>query len=368
MTGIVPAVLNEAEMKSVMTLVTRFPWNVAKPIISALGLARGKGRDATHAKIVEELAFIKERNPVKFAEIISSINNLIFGQMVYGDKAFFSLKVDGEIINKITKIMNFDWDVSPHPSTVSDVILNEQEVKDSQKNGLEVIHYSENEEQSLALFSSVREQKIREKISPQKIPEYSAYDEIIATKKEKHQCFDVCIFDKQASNIHILIDAGKNIAGESLLFAKGTIIRELYNIAGLNFESQERDFFSLIEPIFKQEDKPFTLFEYKVFELSFLTPEGTTHKEKKNDSSKDLRDDIFNLEGIKAVGNIGLYRIGIRVERDNSLLQLADNVELVIPGTLRRYLHGSAGTPVNFAILSKCISREDFETLTKLIL
>ncbi|UVC28834.1 hypothetical protein [Pantoea sp. SOD02] len=368
MTGIVPAVLSEAEMKSIMTLVTRFPWNVAKPIISALGLARGKGRDATHLKIIEELASLKERNVDKFEEIIKSINNLIFGQMVYGDKAFFSLKVHESVISKLTKVLNFDWDVASHPESVSDVILSEQDIINSNKNGLDVIHYSESDEQSLVLFSSVREQKIREKISPKNIPEYSNYDEIIATKKEKLQCFDVCIFDKINSSIHVLIDAGNNIAGESLLFAKGTVIRELYNIAGFGFESEERDFFSLIEPIFKQEEKPFSLLEYKVFELSFLTPEGTTHKEKKNDSNKDLRHDIFNLEGIKAVGNIGLYRIGIRVERENPLLQLADNVELIIPGTLRRYLHGSAGTPINFAILSKCISREDFETLTKLIL
>ncbi|HFN1203838.1 TPA: hypothetical protein ACHBXD_001771 [Klebsiella pneumoniae] len=89
MTGNVPVVLSEAEMKSILTLITRFPWNVAKPVISALGLARGKGRDATHGKILEELTELKEKNLNKFNDIIRSVNNLIFGQLVYGDKAFF---------------------------------------------------------------------------------------------------------------------------------------------------------------------------------------------------------------------------------------------------------------------------------------
>lgn len=368
MTGKVPVVLSEAEMKSIFTLVTRFPWNVAKPVIAALGLARGKGRDATYDKILEELAELKDKNVQKFDEIVTSINNLIFGQLIYGDKAFFSLKVEPTVIAKLLQLIKFDWDLSKQPSIVSEVILSEQEVNSSAKNKLELVQYSEDGEQALVLFSSVREQKIREKISPKSIPQYSSYDEIIATKKEKHQCFDVCILDKINSNIHILIDAGVNILGESVLFAKSTVVRELYNYCGYDFESKEKDFFPLIEPIFKQDKIPYSILDYKVFELSFLTPEGTTHKERKNDTSKDLRHDIFNLEGIKAVGNIGLYRIGIRVERTNPLLQLADNVELIIPGTLRRYVGGSSGSPVNFAILSKCISRDDFETLTKLIL
>lgn len=368
MTGNVPVVLSEAEMKSILTLITRFPWNVAKPVISALGLARGKGRDATHEKVLEELTELKEKNLKKFNDIIQSVNNLIFGQLVYGDKAFFSMAVDNQIIPSLTKAMKLEWDLSTQPSVASDVILSEQEINASGKNKLNLVHYSESGNQALALFSSVREQKIRERISPKSLPQYSGYEEIIATKKEKHQCFDVCIFDKANSTISILIDAGANIIGESVLFAKSTVVRELYNFLGAEFASKERDFFHLIDPIFKQDQKPYSTLNYKVFELSFLTPEGTTHKERKTDSTKDLRQDIFNQEGIKAVGNIGLYRIGIRVERTNPLLQLADNVELTIPGTLRRYLGGSSGSPVNFAILSKCISRDDFETLTKLIL
>ncbi|EPS2707983.1 hypothetical protein ACTEV4_001883 [Cronobacter turicensis] len=368
MTGNVSVVLTEAEMKSILTLVTRFPWNVAKPVISALGLARGKGRDATHAKILEELQHIKERNFNKFNEIITAINNLIFGQLVYGDKAFFCLKIEEKIISSITEIMKFDWELQRQPIVASDIILTEQEIQTSEKNKLKLIHYSDSDSQTVALFSSVREQKIREKISPKNFPEYSSYDEIIATKKEKHQCFDVCIFDKKSSSISILIDAGTNALSENVLFSKSTIIRELYKYAGAEFECQERDFFPLIKPIFKQEVEPYSSLNYKVFELSFLSPEGTTHKERKNDATKDLRNDLFNQEGIRAVGNIGLYKIGIRVERVNPLLNLADNIELIIPGTLRRYLGGSSCSPVNFAILSKCISREDFEMLTKMIL
>ncbi|ESL40351.1 hypothetical protein L473_01479 [Klebsiella pneumoniae BIDMC 36] len=368
MTGNVPAVLSEAELKSIIALVNRLPWGVAKPVITSLGLTLGKGRDATYEKILKELSELKTKSIQKFNSIIQEIDKLLFGQFIYGDKALFSLTVDTKAISTIDQRIEFDWGVMNQPSSLSDTILSKKEIQNSKKNQLELIHYSTDSNQSIVLFSSVREQIVREKIIPSTIPQYSSYDEIIAKKKEKHQCFDVCIIDKATSKIYILIDSGLNTIGESILFAKSNVVRTLYNYAGYQFNSAEKDFFPLIDEIFNQKKPPYSLLKYKVFDLSFLTPEGTTHKEKKNDKSNDLRKDLFNQEGIKAVGNIGLYRIGVRLERVNPALQLLDNVELIIPGTLRRYLGGSSSSPVTFAILSQCISRDDFEILTKLIL
>ncbi|MDW9214412.1 hypothetical protein SE957_04370 [Escherichia coli] len=99
--------------------------------------------------------------------------------------------------------------------------------------------------------------------------------------------------------------------------------------------------------------------------LSILQRELRIRKRKR--SKKDLRDDIFNQEGIKAVGQIGLYKIGIKISRVNVLLSLDDDLELIIPGSLRRYLGGSSSTSVNYAIINNCLGRDDFERLMSLI-
>ena len=55
MTGSVPVVLSESELKSILTLTERFTWSVARPIIASLGLPTGRGREATNEKILESL-------------------------------------------------------------------------------------------------------------------------------------------------------------------------------------------------------------------------------------------------------------------------------------------------------------------------
>lgn len=368
MTSSVSAVFSESELKSILTLTERFTWNVARPIISSLGLPTGRGREATNKKIIDSLIELKDKDKTKFDSIIASINDLVFGQVVYGEKAMFSLTVDSSVIKTLDDRFSFQWNVMKQPVSLVDTILDDSQLQKTVKNQPELVNYSIQGSQSVLVFSSVRELVVREKIPPQALAQYKQFDEIIAKRREKRQCFDVCILDFVSNRIHVLIDTNGNIIGDNVTFAKSNIIRELYNHAGHQFKSSEKDFYPLIEPIFKQDSLPYSRLSYKVFDLSFLTNEGTTHKEKKNVATKDLRDDLFNKEGIKAVGSIGLYRIGIRVDRNNPTLQLADNLELIIPGTLRRHLGGSSCSPVNYAILSKCISKGDFETLTKLIL
>ncbi|HIC9116615.1 TPA: hypothetical protein ACW9LW_002223 [Klebsiella pneumoniae] len=368
MTGSVPVVLSESELKSILTLTERFTWSVARPIIASLGLPTGRGREATNEKILESLIDLKSKDKKKFDGIMENVSDLVFGQVVYGEKAIFSLSVDNGVIKTLNDRFSLQWNSMNQAISLVDTILDNIQLQSAVKNQPKLINYSIQNSQSILVFSSVRELVIREIIPPAALAQYKHFDEIIAKRKEKRQCFDVCIMDFASNKIHILIDTNGNVVGDNVTFAKSSIIRELYNKAGYEFKSSEKDFYPLIEPIFKQDVLPYSKLNYKVFDLSFLTSEGTTHKEKKNVATKDLRDDLFNKEGIKAVGSIGLYRIGIRVERNNPKLQLADNVELIIPGTLRRHLGGSGCSPVNYAILSKCISKGDFETLTKLIL
>ncbi|MBK0000212.1 hypothetical protein [Erwinia sp. S38] len=366
MIGHTPAVLSDSELKSVLTLTERLSWNVARPIVGSLGLPTGKGREATTDKVVEALLELKKIDPNKFNTTIGTINDVLDGQIMFGEKALFSLTVDKLIIDDLKSKFLTKWNANKKPNSLSETLLDEAQVNSLVKNKPELVFHSSHNNISIVLFSSIREQVIREKIPTQALPQFNNYDEIIAKRKEKKQCYDVCIFS--GDKIHILIDTAGNAIGESILFSKGNIVSELYLEYGSNFKANEKDFYPLIEPIFNQNSLPYSNLDYKVFDLSFLTNEGTTHKEKKNTANKDLRDDIFNKEGIKAVGNIGLYRIGIRVERNNPQLQLADNLELIIPGTLRRHLGGSSTSPVSYALLSKCICKDDFETLTKLIL
>lgn len=368
MTSGVPVVLSDFELKSILALTERFTWHIARPIIASLGLPTGRGREATNDKILESLIDFKKKDRQKFDKIIASVNDLVFGQVVYGEKAIFSLSVDSQVIKLLNDRYALQWNMMKQPTSLVETIVDDVQLQHAIKNQLELVNYSKQNTQSILVFSSIRELVVREKVPPSKLAAYKQFDEIIAKRKEKRQCFDVCILDSASNKIHVLIDTNGNVVGDNIVFAKTNFIRELYNCAGYQFNSSEKDFYPLIEPIFKQNVMPYSSLSYKVFDLSFLTYEGTTHKEKKNVAKKDLRDDLFNKEGIKAVGNIGLYRIGIRVDRNNPKLQLADSVELIIPGTLRRHLGGSGCSPVNYAILSKCISKDDFETLTKLIL
>ncbi len=366
MIGNAPAILSDSELKSILTLTERLSWNVARPIVGSLGLPTGKGREATNEKILDALLELKKVDKVKFDKTINTINDVLDGQIMFGEKALFSISVDKVVVDTLQKNYAAKWKANAQPQNLSETLLDNTQVNNSQKNQPKLVFHSQNNSITIILFSSIREQVIREKLPLQSLPQLNGYDEVIAKRKEKKQCYDMCIFSDD--KIHILIDTGGNAIGDSILFSKGNIVSELYQEHGRNFKTTEKDFYPLIDSIFQQVSLPFSNIDYKVFDLSFLTNEGTTHKEKKNTANKDLRDDIFNKEGIKAVGQIGLYRIGIRVGRNNPQLQLADNIELIIPGTLRRHLGGSSVSPVSYALLSKCICKDDFETLAKLIL
>jgi len=359
--------LTEAEYKSLSCLFNRLSWPIVKPILSSLGFTLGRGKDATFNKVHTECMDIKDKDPLKLEALINKVNDVLVGQFFYGDKAVFSLTVDAPTMLVLTSNINADWTKNKTALSIDDLLLSDTQLTKATKNNPELVFFSSDAKQAVILFSSVREQVIKEKLPPQSIPQYQGYDEIIAKKKIKRQCFDVCLFDLSNNVINIMIDAPRNVIGESIAFSKSVIVQKLYDYAGGDFTSNEKDFFPLIDSIFEQKTPPFIDNEYQVFELSFYTPEGTTHQEKKKDVNQDLRDDIFNQVGIEAVGQVGLYKIGIRVSRQNESLLLDDDLELIIPGTLRRYLNGSSGTPVNYAIINNCLGRIDFERLMNLI-
>lgn len=360
--------LANKEIVLIRCLLNRFPWNVVRPIISSLGLSSGHGKEKTIDKILTAMDDLKSSKPQKFARTIDKINDLLFSQFLYGDKALYSISVDDADLKIIKINIEKEWLGKKQKNKISDVLIDESSLSKTQKNELELLHYSNNKTQSLILFSSVRDQLIRETLPPSTVPGFKDYDEIIAKKKIKKQCFDSCMIDFVSKKINIMIDLSGGISASDSLFPKSVVLRKFSDYLGRNLDYSEKDFFSLIEPICEQTLAPYNSLDYRVFDLSFHTREGTSHKEKKSDSSKDLRDDIFNVAGIKASGKIGLYRIGIRIERSNPDLQLYDNLELLIPGTLRRYLSGGKTSPVTYAIINNCITRSDFETLTKFIL
>lgn len=360
--------LSNQECGLIAFLVRRFPWNIARPIVSSLGLDTGHGKEKTLEKVLDAMNDMKLSKPKKFQEVIDKINELLFSQFLYGDKALYSIEADESILSTIKENLESDWHKKEQGKKVSDILIDTDELSKKKKNVLDLIYYSNYKSQSLVLFSTVREQTIKELLSPSEVVGYKDYDEIIAKKKIKKQCFDSLIIDFKKNKIYILVDISGGVSASESIFPKSVILRKLFNYAEAEFAAVEKDFFSLIEPICEQVTAPYDKLDYRVFDLSFHTREGTSHKEKKSDSSKDLRDDIFNVAGIKASGKIGLYRIGIRIERTNPSLQLYDNLELLIPGTLRRYLSAGKTSPVTYAIINNCITRDDFETITKFIL
>lgn len=360
--------LTSQELALLTCLVRRFPWNIARPLISSLGLDTGHGKEKTLEKILSVMDELKSQKPNKFQTVIDQVNSLLFSQFLYGDKALYSISVDAKVLQILKTGLEGDWSAKNQAVKILDILIDDRALKSKKKNSLDLIYYSSVGHQSLALFSTVREQTIKEVLPPSNVPGFSDYDEIIAKKKIKKQCFDSLIIDFQNNKINILIDISGGVSASDSLFPKSVILRQLFHYAGAQFSSTEKDFFTLIEPICEQKTLPYKSLNYRVFDLSFHTKEGTSHKERKSDSSKDLRDDVFNVAGIKASGKIGVYRIGIRIERSNPNLHLYDNLELLIPGTLRRYLSAGKTSPVTYAIINNCITRNDFEAVTKFIL
>lgn len=370
-------VLNAPEINLIKCLTNRLPWNIAKSILSSLGFTLAHGKEKTLVKVLSDFEEIKNKKPQGFAKILKEINEILFTQFLYGDKCIYSISISGSDMDALKNSIKKDWAANHSLTNVHDIILTDAKVKAKSKNKLDLFYYSADKNQAIVLFSTIREQIIKENIAPSSVPGYSNYDEIIAKTKIKKQCFDSCLLDFNKNVINIMIDISGDASPAESLFPKSVVLRKLSEYAGYDFSYNEKDFFPVIEPICDQNKPPYNQIVYKVFDISFHTNEGTSHKERKSDASKDLRNDIFNKAGIKAVGKIGIYRVGIRVERTNAALQLYDNLELVIPGTLRRFLSGSKITPVNnggktspvtYAIIRNCITRDDFETLTKLII
>ncbi|MEB5993651.1 hypothetical protein MXL79_10835 [Serratia ureilytica] len=361
--------LTESEKNIVDCLTNRLPWSIARPLILSLGFITGLGKEKTLEKVYASLEALKSNDKIKFDKKILQIKELAFSQFLYGDKAIFSISCGQSDVAKIVDGFEKSWNNNKLKLGIDEVILNEKKIGKVKNNELEVIHFSIENDMAMVLFTTVRTQVIKEKVVPAQVPGYEQYDEIIAKTKIKTQCFDACTIDIKNNRINILIDISGNVSSSESLFPKSVMIRKISDYIGGNLKYTEKDFFPLIDPICSQSNRPFIDVDYKVFDLSFHTVEGTSHKERKSDDAKDLRDDLFNKAGIKAVGgSIGLYRIGIRVSRKNKELNLFDNVELLIPGTLRRYLGGSKNAPVNYAIIKNCITRSDFETLTNLLM
>lgn len=358
----------ENGLKLVDFALDRMPWGIARAILADSGLPPSRGVIATKSKIREIIDSLSTSNPKKLNDSFNKLQNHVFQHCLYGEKAFFKLKVDSKDNQKLINIIDEVKKQNSNMPPLSNWIMDESLVQIQKKQEPEIIFFSESDSTALILFQSVRNFILHHNVPIQDLPvEYSDYDSVIAKKSIKRQCFDVCKIDLSNNTISLMIDTfGLSVGNNELLARKRIldILQEDYGKCALCYD--EVDFFSIIQPLYDQKVAPFTNHQYRVFELSFLTNEGTTHKEKKNDVSKDLRQDLFNQVGIEAVGDIGLYRIGIKISKNTVTSISNDDIEMIIPGTLKRYLKSSM-SPVNYVIINKCINRSDFESLERLI-
>lgn len=184
MTGSVPVVLSESELKSILTLTERFTWNVARPIIASLGLPTGRGREATNEKILESLIDLKSKDRQKFDGIMANVNDLILGQVVYGEKAIFSLTVDNSVIKTLNDRFSFQWNLMNQPSLLVDSILDDVQLQNAVKNQPELVNYSIQNTQSILVFSSVRELVVREKFPRQHLRNTSSLMKLLQSEKK----------------------------------------------------------------------------------------------------------------------------------------------------------------------------------------
>ncbi|MDW9200198.1 hypothetical protein SE957_04375 [Escherichia coli] len=81
--------LSDIELKSLNCLFNRISWSIVKSVLSSLGFSLGRGKDATFNKVKEQLIEIRDTDRVKFDSLLKKINDLLFSQFFYGDKAIF---------------------------------------------------------------------------------------------------------------------------------------------------------------------------------------------------------------------------------------------------------------------------------------
>ncbi|MEY0579794.1 hypothetical protein [Providencia manganoxydans] len=358
----------EEGLKIIDFALDRMPWSISKALLSDSGFSLSRGVVATKRKIREQVDTLSSSRPQKLNDSFHKLQNHVFQHCLYGEKAFFQLNVDEKDNHKLISIIDDIKTTTDNTLPLSKWIMDDANIQNAKKQAPEIIYVSEDKNTLLILFQSVRNFTLHQDVPIKDLPpEYSDYDSVVAKKNVKRQCFDVCKIDIENNTISLMIDTFGLRIGNNELLAKKRILDLLQTEhAKSKLLYEDVDFFSIIQPLYDQNVAPFINQNYRVFELSFLTNEGTTHKEKKKDLSKDLRDDLFNQVGIQAVGDIGLYRIGVKISKDSLVSITTDDIEMIIPGTLKRYLKSSM-SPVNYVIMNKCVSRTDFEALEKLI-
>lgn len=115
---------------------------------------------------------------------MANVNDLILGQVVYGEKAIFSLTVDNSVIKTLNDRFSFQWNLMNQPSLLVDSILDDVQLQNAVKNQPELVNYSIQNTQSILVFSSVRELVVREKIPRQHLRNTSSLMKLLQSEKK----------------------------------------------------------------------------------------------------------------------------------------------------------------------------------------
>lgn len=206
------------------------------------------------------------------------------------------------------------------------------------------------------VFSSVRRQRIRERLPVSMFPDTlpAAYEEIYGIKEYRGQTFETLVIPRSGNHVFSLIEFPDGTTQETRRAAHALLRNKVNALVGVDVLDSIVNLYPLMKPIYNCDAG-------KIKRLSYTTRTDSEKRERMRQSGVCLREEIGHKSGIKALGNeIEAYDLGVVWVLPNEGAYLP-KVELDIVGTYR--MTYDTNPLLIDAVVSRCVRVEEFEEI-----
>ncbi|NEO83841.1 MAG: hypothetical protein F6J87_06200 [Spirulina sp. SIO3F2] len=306
---------------------------------------------------------IEELQQVNHGIGITRIQNLeehYANYLLIGDKALKIYKVSRSVIDLLIESWRKHSLESTEFGNRFPLLLTEEELSRTDGRS-KIIKIIENQESLDIVFCTKRFSVERKDLSMGDFSddlraELKDYDELIGVKRYDRQFFDVVSLHKSKNIIEVRIDISGNVKREIRDAAFRQIVNA-FNVQsnafyGINSPlNSEVDFFPIIDKLYHCNDA-------KVYEIKFLTEEGSTKYAKMKRNGDDLRQESFHRHGRAGVRTIGIY--GITVFWEHQIIDGETiNPEIKVMGR-STMLSKPESAFISQISISRCVFQEDY--------
>ena len=333
---------------------SRVPWAVMKVLLRVCELPISGGWESTRKNITQgDNGIIRD----EFIEKINLLEKRYFDYLLVGEKSVQLYQVKREEIdNAISYLKTLEIPTNIFHETYPYSL--DLEKLDSANSNPELVEIRESETSLFLVFCTKRLFTERRKINTEDLSEEAqdglkVFDEIIGIRNCPRQFFDVVVLSKITDLVEVRIDISHGITDKDRLRAFLSTVSAFNDLSrgknGKKIIIESINIFSLIDGLYQSQ-------EGKVFELSFLTDEGSVKSEKFR--KFDLRDELYHKAGKEAVHHINPFRLGISWKFP-ILEGLESQPEMILPGHSRSL--STLSQRLDEVIISKCSGLNDYD-------